>query len=71
MSEKTAKEIVTLLKARGYQEDHQTGDHHIFKNKAGKMISVPYTSMKDHIGIGMFKKLIELSNDDKDGKDNK
>lgn len=65
MTAHTARELVTLLKNKGYHDDHETGDHHIFKNKAGKMISVPYASLKDNIGIGMYNNIIKLINDDK------
>lgn len=65
MSYHTAKEIVALLKDEGYHDDHETGDHHIFKNKAGKMISIPYTSLKDSIGIGMYKSIIKLIHNSK------
>lgn len=65
MTEHTAKEIVNLLKSKGYVDDHTTGDHHIYKNKSGKMISVPFARPKDSISIGTYKSIIRSLNNSK------
>lgn len=65
MTDHTAKEITDLLKSKGYVKDHSTGDHRIYKNKSGKMISVPFARPKDSISIGTYKSIIRLLNSNK------
>ncbi|QHJ81240.1 MAG: hypothetical protein [Caudoviricetes sp.] len=60
MTEHTAKEVVKLLKSKGYKESYTTGDHHMYKNKTGKLIPVPYAHSKDSISIGTYKSIIRM-----------
>ncbi|RMC41569.1 type II toxin-antitoxin system HicA family toxin [Lactobacillus sp. ESL0233] len=60
MTEHSANEIINLIKKKGYEEHHTTGDHHIYKNKSGKMIFIPYTHLKDSISIGTYKSIVRM-----------
>ena len=42
----TAVEVVKALKRAGFFLARQSGSHKIFKNKAGKRVTVPYHSGK-------------------------
>jgi len=35
------RNVIKLLKAKGYYLDHVKGSHHVFKNSQGRAISVP------------------------------
>jgi len=42
----TAVEVIKVLKRAGFFLVRQSGSHKIFKNKAGKRVTVPYHSGK-------------------------
>lgn len=42
----TAAEVIKALKRAGFFIARQSGSHKIFKNKAGKRVTVPYHSGK-------------------------
>jgi len=42
----TAVEVIKALKGAGFFLARQSGSHKIFKNKAGKRVTVPYHSGK-------------------------
>jgi len=42
----TAVEVIKVLKKTGFFLARQSGSHKIFKNKAGKRVTVPYHSGK-------------------------
>ena len=42
----TAKEIIRVLEKHGFSLSRSSGSHHIFKNPAGKRVTVPVHSGK-------------------------
>ena len=42
----TAKEIIAILKKRGFVLTRQSGSHKIFKNKDGVRVTVPFHGAK-------------------------
>ena len=42
----TAEEVIKVLKKRGFELVRQSGSHKIFRNEAGKRVTVPYHSKK-------------------------
>jgi len=42
----TAAQIVRVLEKQGFQLSRQSGSHRIYKNEAGKRVTVPYHSGK-------------------------
>ena len=42
----TAKQVIRLLKKRGFKLARQSGSHKIYKNPEGKRVTVPYHSNK-------------------------
>ena len=44
----TAVEVIKAIKRAGFFLARQSGSHKIFKNRAGKRVTVPYHSGKDY-----------------------
>lgn len=50
----TAREIIRVLERRGFALSRSSGSHHIFKNAAGKRITVPV-----HAGKTLHPKVLQ------------
>ncbi|WEV39740.1 type II toxin-antitoxin system HicA family toxin [Lactobacillus sp. ESL0681] len=59
MIQYTAADVLKLLKEYGFSERNITGDHHNFKDAAGHLVTVPYSSRKDSIGTGLYKAILK------------
>jgi len=53
----TAVEVIKALKKAGFFLARQSGSHKIFKNKAGKRVTVPYHSGKS-IHLKVFRSIL-------------
>ncbi len=42
----TAREIITVLEKKGFLLSRQSGSHKIYKNAAGKRVTVPFHAQK-------------------------
>lgn len=62
MVQTTAKDLVKALSKAGYSEIRVTGDHHIFKDKDGTIVSVPYSRQKDTVSKGVVSQIRRLAN---------
>lgn len=52
------KELVRLLKAKGYEFDHQTGSHGLWKNvTTNAILSIPYSK---EIASGTIRNILKL-----------
>lgn len=54
-----ARDVLRILDSYGFKEVSIKGDHHKFKNPFGRVTIVPYTSLKDNIRIGTYKKILK------------
>lgn len=50
----TAREIIRILQAHGFQEVRSSGSHRIFRNAEGRRTTVPY-----HAGKVLHPKLLK------------
>lgn len=64
MSEYKAKEVIEILKQRGYEEKSIRGDHHKYSDKFGHVVIVPYTTRNSAIAVGTYKAIIRQLNQD-------
>ena len=51
-------EVVKALKKVGYEIDHQTGSHMIYKHPDGRKTTIP-SHGKEEIGPGLLNKIIK------------
>ncbi|KRM73018.1 type II toxin-antitoxin system HicA family toxin [Lacticaseibacillus brantae] len=59
MTEHNAREVIKLLKSKGFQEKAIRGDHHQFQNDSGFKIPIAYSHLKDVIPIGTYKRILK------------
>lgn len=50
----TAKDLIAVLERIGFREVRQSGSHRIFKNAAGKRVTIPF-----HAGKILHPKLVK------------
>ncbi|MFR0576202.1 type II toxin-antitoxin system HicA family toxin [Limosilactobacillus reuteri] len=56
-----SKKIVLALQDAGYNEVSRNSSHHKYRNKNGKTVIVPYTSLHDNLAIGTVKAILRQS----------
>ncbi|MEE5987206.1 type II toxin-antitoxin system HicA family toxin [Ligilactobacillus equi] len=64
MAEYKAKDVIRLLKEKGYSEVSIRGDHHKFSKAGGHPVIVPYTSLNSSIAIGTYKAILRQIKDE-------
>lgn len=55
---KTAKDIIRILKKKGFEFDRQSGSHAVFIDQDGKRVTVPIHSNRD-LGKGLLKQIMK------------
>ncbi|EDX41622.1 type II toxin-antitoxin system HicA family toxin [Limosilactobacillus reuteri] len=56
-----AKRLILALQNAGYNEVSKNSSHHKYRNKDGKIVIVPYTSLHDDLAIGTVKAVLRQS----------
>jgi len=53
----TSSEVVRLLRAHGFDKDHQTGSHAVFRHTDGRRTTVPMHSGRT-LGVGLLRQIL-------------
>ena len=53
----TAREVVSILEAKGFRFHHQRGSHAVYVNAAGKKVTVPVHRGRT-VGVGVLREIL-------------
>ena len=53
----TSREVVRLLVDHGFEKDHQTGSHAVFRHADGRRTTVPMHTGRT-LGIGLLRQIL-------------
>lgn len=65
MSQRTARDVLEMLKDRGYYAlpNRTKGDHHRFTDGKGHKVTVPYSRLKDNIYDDTYNYILKQMGD--------